>query len=212
LEKHQVTLNVKKCRFLVNFVSYLGFLLDGQGLRADPSRMDELLKKLAPTTFAEPKSFIGMVTFYHKCGQSLSSVLNPLYQLQKQPKWSWGPTEEETFRKARSLISERILVPYSLQRPLRLTADASNVGAGCVIAQVTPDGEEEPIAFASKKFSETELRYPAHEREAAALVFGLQKFKKYLEGREFEICSDNKPLVANSGDKNKERPMAASRL
>jgi len=69
-----------------------------------------------------------------------------------------------------------------------------------VISHVTDSGEEQPIAVASKKFSETELRYPVHEREAAALVFGLQKFSKYLEGREFEIVTDNKPLAAIFGD------------
>jgi hypothetical protein len=40
--------------------------------------------------------------------------------------------------------------------------------------------KEEPIAFASKFFSDRELRYPVHEREAAALIFGLKKFNKYL--------------------------------
>ena len=77
-------------------------------------------------------------------------------------------------------IYQEVLVPYSLDWPLRLTADASPVGAGCVLAHVTEDGKEEPIAFASKSFSDRKLRYPVHEREAAALIFGLKKFNKYL--------------------------------
>jgi hypothetical protein len=50
---------------------------------------------------------------------------------------------------------------------------------------VTKDGKEEPIAFASKSFSDREVHYPVHEREAAALIFGLKKFNKYLCSREF---------------------------
>jgi len=95
-----------------------------------------------------------------------------------------------------NFISQQVLVPYSLDRPLRLTADASPVGAGYVMAHVTEDGKEEPIAFASKSFSDRELRYPVHEREAAALIFGLKKFNKYLCAREFEIVTDNKPIAA----------------
>jgi hypothetical protein len=104
-------------------------------------------------------------------------------------------------------IYQEVLVPYSLDQPLRLTADQSLVGAGCVLAPVTEDGKEEPIAFASKS-SERELRYPVHEREAAALIFGLKKFNKYLCAREFEIVTDNKPIAA----KSEAHPLAAPRL
>jgi hypothetical protein len=61
---------------------------------------------------------------------------------------------------------------------------------------VTKDGKEEPTAFASKSFADSELRYPVHEREAAALIFGLKKFNKYLCARELEIVTDNKPIAA----------------
>jgi hypothetical protein len=110
------------------------------------------------------------------------------------------------------LISQQVLVPYSLDRPLRLTADASPVGAGCVLAHVREDGKEEPIAFASKSFSERELRYPVHEREAAALIFGLKKFNKYLCAREFEIVTDNKPIAAIFAARSEARPLATPRL
>jgi len=73
-----------------------------------------------------------------------------------------------------NLISQQVLVPYSLDWPLPLTADASPVGTGCVLAHVTEDGKEEPIAFASKYFSDRDLRYPVQERKAAALIFGLK--------------------------------------
>ena len=108
LEEHHVTLNVSKSRFLVPSVTYLGFLLDRHGLRADPSRMDELLKKPSPRTFPELKSFIGMITFYHKCGEALSTVLHPLYELQKTSTWTWGREEEAAFRKALTLVNDSI--------------------------------------------------------------------------------------------------------
>jgi len=171
LEEYHVTLNVEKSQFLVRSVTYLGFLLDGQGSRPDPARMDELLKKPPPANHSQLKSFIGMITFFHKFGKDLATVLHPLYSLQKRKDWCWKASEQQAYDKALNLISQQVLVPYSLDRPLRLTADASPVGAGCVLAHVTENGKEEPIAFASKSFSDRELRYPVHEREAAALIF-----------------------------------------
>jgi len=114
-----------------------------------------------------------MITFFHKFGKELATVLHPLYSLQKRKDWCWKASEQQAYDKALNLISQQVLVPYSLDWSLRLTADASPVGAGCVLAHVTEDEKEEPIAFASKSFSDRELRYLVHEREAAALIRGL---------------------------------------
>ncbi|KAG8232364.1 hypothetical protein J437_LFUL008832 [Ladona fulva] len=87
-----------------------------------------------------------------------------------------------------------------------MTSDASPIGAGCVLSHVTEDGREEPIAFGSKTFTDSEKNYPVHEREAAAMVFGLKKFNTFLEGREFELVTDNAALVALFGDKTNCAP------
>ena len=95
LEEYHVTLNVEKNQFLVRSVIYLGFLLDGQGSRPDPARMDELLKKPPPANHSQLKSFIGMITFFHKFGKDLATVLHPLYSLQKRKDWCWKASEEQ---------------------------------------------------------------------------------------------------------------------
>jgi hypothetical protein len=95
LEEYHVTLNVEKSQFLVRTVIYLGFLLDGQGSCPDPARMDELLKKPPPANHSQLKSFIGMITFFHKFGKDLATVLHPLYSLQKSKDWYWKAPEQK---------------------------------------------------------------------------------------------------------------------
>jgi len=85
--------------------------------------------------------------------------------------------EEATI--ALNLISQQVLVLVSLDQPLCLTAYASPVGTGCVLVNATKDVKE-PIVFASKSFSDRELRYLVHERQAAALIFRIKKFNKYF--------------------------------
>ena len=130
----------------------------------------------------------------------------------KNADWKRGEAEQQAYDKALSAIGQQILVPYSLKKKLRLTSDASPVGAGCVLSHVTEDGRELPIAFASKTFTDTEKNYPVHEREAAAMIFGLKKFNTFLEGREFELVTDNAALEALFGDKSKLRAYSAQRL
>jgi hypothetical protein len=132
--------------------------------------------------------------------------------LQKSQIWYWKAPTQQAYDKALNLIYEQFLVQYSLDGPLRITADASPVGARCVLAHVTKDGKEEPIAFASKSFSVREPCYPVHEREAATLIFGLKKSNKYLCPREFEIVTDNKPIVAIFAAKSEAHPLLVQRV
>jgi len=212
MEKFHVKLNLGKSLFLQPSVIYLGFQLDKFGSRPDPTRMDELMKKPVPVDHTQLSSFIGMITFFHKFGENLATVLQPLYQLKQSSIWYWGKREQAAYDKALKLLSTTVLVPYSLDRPLRLTTDASPVGAGCVLSHVTVEGKEEPIAFTSKMFSKAEMNYPVHEKEGVALIVGLKHWDKYLIGRKFEIVSDNKPLVAIFSEKSHLRPLAAARL
>jgi hypothetical protein len=148
-----------------------------------------------------------MITYYHKFARDMSGVLHPLYQLVRSDTWKWGPTEEKAYNDIINVIETGVLVPYSLTKSLRLTTDASRIGAAAIISHV--EGEEEfPIAFASKTFTPTEQRYPQHEREATAIMFGIKKFHKYLYGRDFEIVTDNQPIVALFCPKDHVRPLA----
>ena len=99
IEEYHVTLNVEKSQFLVRSVIYLGFLLDGQGPRPDPAHMDELLKKPPPANHSQLKSFIGMITFFHKFGKDLATVFHPLYSLQKMNDWCWKASEQQAMIK-----------------------------------------------------------------------------------------------------------------
>ena len=55
-----------------------------------------------------------------------------------------------------------------------------------------------PIAFLSKKFSETERNWTIWEKEAAAIKLALSTWRHWLEGspHPFEVWSDNKNLLA----------------
>ena len=55
-------------------------------------------------------------------------------------------------------------------------------------------GEDQPIAFASKILMDAETRYANIKRELLAIVFACQKFSTYLLGRSFIAESDHKPL------------------
>ncbi|GFT67770.1 transposon Tf2-9 polyprotein [Trichonephila clavipes] len=66
---------------------------------------------------------------------------------------------------------------------------------GAVLTQLTEQGEEHPILYLSKKFSEVEKRYCTTEKECASIVFAIKRLHYYLDGNSFFVMTDHSPLV-----------------
>ena len=57
------------------------------------------------------------------------------------------------------------------------------------------DGQEQPVAFASRMLSKSEQNYSQIEKGALAFIFGVKKFHMYLCGQTFTLVTDHKPLT-----------------
>ena len=82
---------------------------------------------------------------------------------------------------------------YDTNLPVTVQAGASLRGLGACLIQ-KHNGEDQPIAFASKSLMDAETRYANIETELLVIVFACQCFSTYLFGRSFVAESDHKPL------------------
>ena len=92
-------------------------------------------------------------------------------------------------------MSAKVLEHFDPQQESVVPCDTSSYGLGAVLAQRGKDEKEHPVAFASRTLTKAERNYAQVEREAMAVIFGLQRFHQYLFGREFVPLSDHTPLV-----------------
>ncbi|BHF77875.1 hypothetical protein SprV_0602098500 [Sparganum proliferum] len=76
---------------------------------------------------------------------------------------------------------------------LTLMTDASSTAVGASLQQ-TVNGVLQPLAFFSKKLSPAETRYSVFGRELLAVYLSIRHFRHFLEGREFLVLTDHKPL------------------
>jgi hypothetical protein len=164
---------LKNIQFLQPQVDYLGFLLDDKGIRPSRTKVVALRSNKKPQSQAELKSFTGMVTYYLRFARDISGVLHPLFQFARSDIWKWGPTEDKAYNGISNVIDTRVLVPYSLTKPLRLTSDASPIGAAAIISHV--EGEVEfPIALAEKSLQQQRNDMPSIRGKLQLLVSGLR--------------------------------------
>ena len=52
-----------------------------------------------------------------------------------------------------------------------------------------------PMAYASKKLTNTERKYSTMEKECLAIVWGVKKFRLFLMGKPFVLQTDHQPLA-----------------
>ena len=75
-----------------------------------------------------------------------------------------------------------------------MATHASADGIEAVIVHVFPDGNEHPMALASRTLTSNESKYSQIE-EALLLVFGVHCFHQYLYRSSFALMTDHKPLL-----------------
>ena len=73
--------------------------------------------------------------------------------------------------------------PRRAVRSSRDTTDASDVAVGAILEQDFGNGLQ-PIAFASRKLHQAEIRYSAYERELLGIVWAIGQWKHYFQGPE----------------------------
>ncbi|XP_061714623.1 uncharacterized protein K02A2.6-like [Cydia pomonella] len=199
-------LNVNKCVFASRSITFLGHMLDAEGLHPTPDKVEEIQGKPAPTNKETLRAFLGLYTYYEKFLPDKATLLEPLYRLlEGKSPWTWGEKEQAAFNKAKNLLSsDCTLVGYDLNKDLLLVCDSSDYGLGAALVHIMEDGSERPVMMASRTLQPHERRYGQIDKEALAIMFGLTKYHQFLAGRKFCIITDHKPLV---GLFNPEKPI-----
>lgn len=180
---------------------YLGHLVPGAGIKPLPDSVVAIDQIKQPTNVKEVKSFIGLITFYHRFMPKLSETMQQLHELMAGPRtqrWRlivWGAKEQQLFQQAKNALKmATLLTHHAPDSELRLVTDASDITIGTMVEQADQTGWR-PVAFFSWVLSKAENNYSTFDKELTAVFAAIQKFKHWLDGQEFHVLTDHKPLV-----------------
>ena len=136
LEGSGLRLKREKCSFFQDSVSYLGHVIDKDGIHPDPKKLQGIADAPEPQNIAELRSYLGMINYYNKFIKNASTLLKPLYDLlHLNTKWDWNKKQKEAFTRSKELLtSNKLLVHFNQKLKLILECDASAYGLGVVLS------------------------------------------------------------------------------
>jgi hypothetical protein len=199
LRKFRFYIKPKKCTIATHEVELLGHLVTQEGIKPSPSKVKAVADYPRPTSKTELRAFLGLIGYYRNFIHGCSRIMQPLSRLLQEHvpfKWDEKGIEEETFIKIKRILidPDNLLIRPDFSKTFILKTDASALGFGAVLSQMV-DKTERPIAYASRRTTRTEANYGSSQMEIAAVLYGIEHFKHYLEGAPFRLITDHAPLT-----------------
>ena len=167
---HGMKLNLKKCQFGLQSLSWLGYNLTSSGISPDIDKAEAVKSMVLPTTIKEIQSHLGLFQFfaglidkYALIAGPLSAVTSPDHPWRSQALSGDLPKEaSDAWYKLRSIITSRPVIAFpDFSLPFQLFADVSvgkphadppiRGGVGAILTQVQ-QGVTRAIGYFSRQF------------------------------------------------------------
>ena len=210
IAKAGLRLSIKKCKFGLPKIKFLGNTITSQGISPNKEKVATFLETMKmPRNVRQVKRLIGFLQFFRNFLPSLSIKLIPFYKLLK------NNTEfkiEEEHKKSFEILKRDL--EKSTDTYLRfpkanlqyvIIADASFYGAGFVlmVEDYCNDAPKEnkilaPVSFGSKVFNPAQLKFSIYAKEFLAVHYAFEKFAHILWGATSKntlVLTDNKALA-----------------
>ena len=212
IRKAGLKLRADKCKFCCEEIEFLGYVVGRDGVKTDKKKIEKVKNYPKPITITELKGFLGLASYYRRFIKDFSKIAKPLNDLMKNIKYQegqkkkeqnkrisikekWTEKHEESFKMLKEkLCTTPVLMYPDFEREFLLYTDASGYALGAVLSQKDDDRKEHVIYYASKSLTQAEQNYSTTELECYAVVWAVDKFHPYLEGKKFKIITDHYAL------------------
>jgi hypothetical protein len=202
LSKHGLIINMAKCVFGVTQIEFLGHKVSGAGVQPLPGRLRALEEYEKPKDEKGLSRFLGIINYYHRfirgCAEltrEVSGLLPTTRKATTRP-IAWTEDTEKAFRELKESLGRQATLAFPTPgAKLRVCTDASEFALGAVLEQETQQGVWQPLGFYSRKLRQPERNYSAFDRELLAVHQAIVHFREFLEGRDFHVLTDHKPLT-----------------
>lgn len=195
-QEANLKLKPSKCKLFQKSVDFLGSIVSQQGVACDPDKVKAVEEWPRPRNLKDIRAFCGFCQYYSRHIQNFSHIAAPLYALtKKKVKFVWSDACEEAFETLKARLTTAPVLAYPTKDDTFIVdTDASLFAIGAALSQVQ-NGEERPIAFASKTLSTSQSNYCTTMRELLAAIYFIKYWHHFLWGKRFVLRTDHASLT-----------------
>ena len=195
-----------KYTFGVDELIFLGYVVSSKGIKPSPEKVQAILDFPKSKTAKQLRRYLGMINFYRMGMADTARMLAPLNDLLQGNVKDKAPLQLDANDHSSSRrVKKGSRANYTARAPANWRTARSRFRFLGLLSgsrwQVGArwgqqfNGNWEPLAFFSKKFSPAESRYSAFDRELLAIYLTIKNFRHMLEARVFTVYTDHKPLT-----------------
>jgi RNase H-like domain found in reverse transcriptase/Integrase zinc binding domain len=209
LKKENFYLSRRKLRFLEKELKVLGHIIDNDGIRMDPTKVDGVLAWKVPTNRDLLRGFLGSVGYL---ADDLACVRVPMGVLSALTgdtvPFCWEFTHQRAFDEVKSIVAEsrsRYCVPLNYEpghEQIFMVTDGCATGIAGLVSQGKDWKTAKVAAFYSAKLNSAQQNYPVHEIELLAGIETMLRQRDILQGVHFKWITDHKGLIHFMNQKN----------
>ena len=189
-------LKFSKCAFATNEVRYLGHVIGHNTVHPLTDNLTAIRNFPTPRNRKNIRQFLGKINFYNKYIPNTAQLLEPFHNLlRKNVEFVWDECCQITFESVKNyLTTPPVLAIFDRDAPINIYTDASSLGIGAVLKQPQKDGIEKPVAYFSRKLTDSQKKKKAIYIECIAIREAIRCWQYWLMGKRFRVFTDHKPL------------------
>ena len=173
---------------------YLGHIVSDTGIKADPRKIEAVVKMPTPRSTKHLRAFLGFCNYYRKFIKDYSIHCSPLYALLVK-QFDWTDLADQTFTKLKTLLSTMPMLHFpDFNKHFMVSTDACDQGIGAVLSQADAKGNEVVIYYASRTLQIPGRKWCVREKEALAIIYACETFRPNLYGSRFTVQTDHHSL------------------
>jgi len=113
LRQQKLYTKLENCKLFTRQVVFLGYVVSGEGIQVDESKVEATKGWPTPISIMEVRSFHGLDSFYHWFTKAFNFIMAPLTEYMKKGSFEWTKATQRAFE----AIKDRLCSTPTLALP-----------------------------------------------------------------------------------------------
>ncbi|KAI3708072.1 hypothetical protein L2E82_37106 [Cichorium intybus] len=191
LEKTKMKLNPAKCSFAVEEGQFLGYYITNNGIRPNPSKVQDLVETTTPATLKDMQGLNGKLTalgrFVAKSAEKAIPLFNTLKEDINKSGFKWTANADKACQQLKKVLTTLPTLSSPVAgETLVMYISAAREAISAILA-TERESKQSPVYFVSRALQGPEVNYSILEKLVLALIYAARRLRRYFQAHKIEV-------------------------